>query len=230
MKRNIRLEDISDGKLYTANDLVRVDCHDCEGCSACCSGMASIILDPYDIWQLCTGLGKTFEELMQEHIELQVVDGVVLPLLKMKGQAESCSFLDANGRCSVHSFRPGICRLFPLGRYYEEDGFRYFLQVNECRKKDQSKIKVKKWLGILNLQSYEKYIWDWHQFLQVCEEAMQTLDDENQRIFQLYILRTFYQTPYQISAEPCDGKGETSLRFYQEFAVRMKNVRELLGL
>ena len=60
MKRNIRLEDISDGKLYTANDLVKADCHDCEGCSACCSGMASIVLDPLDVWSLCTGLGKAF--------------------------------------------------------------------------------------------------------------------------------------------------------------------------
>ena len=82
MKRNVRLEDISDGKLYTANDLVKADCHDCEGCSACCRGMASIVLDPYDVWQLCMGLGKTFEGLMEEHIELQVVDGVILPKLK----------------------------------------------------------------------------------------------------------------------------------------------------
>ncbi len=34
MKRNVRMEDISDGKLYTANDLVKADCGDCEGCSA----------------------------------------------------------------------------------------------------------------------------------------------------------------------------------------------------
>ena len=104
MKRKVRLEDISDGKLYTANDLVKADCHDCEGCSACCRGMASIVLDPYDVWQLCMGLGKTFEGLMEEHIELQVVDGVILPKLKMAGEEESCTFLDENGRCSIHLF------------------------------------------------------------------------------------------------------------------------------
>ena len=47
MKREIDMSEISDGKLYTANDMVRADCHDCEGCSACCKGMGnSIILDP----------------------------------------------------------------------------------------------------------------------------------------------------------------------------------------
>ena len=102
MKRNIRLEDISDGKLYTANDLVKADCHDCEGCSACCSGMASIVLDPLDVWLLCTGLGKAFEGLMEEHIELQVVDGVILPRLKMSEDSESCSTEDAR---FIHSDR-----------------------------------------------------------------------------------------------------------------------------
>ena len=230
MKRNIRLEDISDGKLYTANDLVKADCHDCEGCSACCSGMASIVLDPLDVWLLCTGLGKAFEGLMEEHIELQVVDGVIHPRLKMSGDSESCSFLDKNGRCSIHPFRPGICRLFPLGRYYEEAGFRYFLQVNECKKKDQSKIKVKKWLGIPKLKSYEKYIWDWHQFLKTCEEAMKTLDDENQRIFQLYILRTVYQPPYRAGEKSVCERSLESEELYEEVYDRMRDLKERLGL
>lgn len=39
--------------LYKPNDLVRVDCHDCRGCSSCCRDMGdSIKLDPYDAWQL----------------------------------------------------------------------------------------------------------------------------------------------------------------------------------
>ena len=217
MRRNIRLEEISDGRLYTANDMVKADCRDCEGCSACCQNMEAVVLDPLDIANLCQGLGKTFEELMGSAIELKLVDGVILPHLKMTGEEETCSFLDQNGRCSVHSFRPGICRLFPLGRYYSEEGLRYFLQVHECRKEDRSKIKVKKWLGIPDLASYEKYILQWHAFLQTCEEAMKTLDDENQRIFQLYILRTFYQTPY-------------GQEFYQEFYQRMCELKARLGL
>lgn len=217
MRRNIRLEEISDGRLYTANDMVKADCRDCEGCSACCQNMEAVVLDPLDIANLCQGLGKTFEELMGSAIELKLVDGVILPHLKMTGEEETCSFLDQNGRCSVHSFRPGICRLFPLGRYYSEEGLRYFLQVHECRKEDRSKIKVKKWLGIPDLASYEKYILQWHAFLQTCEEAMETLDDENQRIFQLYILRTFYQTPY-------------GQEFYQEFYQRMCELKARLGL
>ena len=47
MIREVDLQEISDGKLYTANDLVKAGCNDCAGCSACCRGMGnSIVLDP----------------------------------------------------------------------------------------------------------------------------------------------------------------------------------------
>ena len=36
MKREVDLNEISDGRLYSSGDMVKVDCHDCEGCSACC--------------------------------------------------------------------------------------------------------------------------------------------------------------------------------------------------
>ena len=36
MERNIDMKEVSDGKLYTSNDMVKADCGGCEGCSACC--------------------------------------------------------------------------------------------------------------------------------------------------------------------------------------------------
>ena len=164
MKRMVDLKEISDGRLYSSGDMVRADCHDCTGCSDCCRGMgSSIILDPMDIWRFRLGIGKDFAALMEREIELGVVDGMVLPNLKMESGRDACPFLNGEGRCSVHEFRPGICRLFPLGRYYEENGFRYFLQVHECSRKDRGKVKIKKWLGIPNLKAYENYILKWHQ-------------------------------------------------------------------
>lgn len=31
MKRNIDLNEISDGRLYSSGDMVKADCHDCAG-------------------------------------------------------------------------------------------------------------------------------------------------------------------------------------------------------
>ena len=222
MRRNVDLNEISDGKLYTSNDMVKADCYECQGCSACCRGMwKSIILDPIDLFHLKQATGKDFAGLLNQEIELNVVDGMILPNLKMDPKTDACPFLDENERCGIHAFRSGICRLFPLGRLYEEEGFRYFLLTKECKKENRGKVKVKKWLGITNLKAYEQYISDWHQFLLTCEESIGELEKENIQILTTYILRLFYQTPYE--AED-DGS------FYQEFYQRREQVRKTLGI
>lgn len=222
MKRNIDLKEISDGRLYSSGDMVKADCRDCEGCSDCCRGMgSSIILDPMDLWRLQRGIHKDFQALLGAgYIELNIVDGMILPDLKMDSARDACPFLDGQGRCSIHSWRPGICRLFPLGRYYEENGFKYFIQIHECSRQDRGKIKIKKWLGIPNLKAYEEYILEWHRFLGQCGEALDTLSEENVRFLTLYVLRRFYETAYLAA----DENG-----FYEEFAARLGEVREKFG-
>lgn len=222
MKRNIDLKEISDGRLYSSGDMVKADCRDCEGCSDCCRGMgSSIILDPMDLWRLQRGIHKDFQALLGAgYIELNIVDGMILPDLKMDSARDACPFLDGQGRCSIHSWRPGICRLFPLGRYYEENGFKYFIQIHECSRQDRGKIKIKKWLGIPNLKAYEEYILEWHRFLGQCREALDTLSEENVRILTLYVLRRFYETAFLAA----DENG-----FYEEFAARLGEVREKFG-
>ena len=143
MERNIDLNEISDGRFYTANDMVRADCQGCEGCSVCCHGMGkSILLDPLDVHRICTYFRIPFEALLADHVELNVVDGMILPNLKMVGEDEHCIFLNQEGRCGIHKIRPGFCRLFPLGRLYEDRSFKYILQTKECVKTDRQKIKV----------------------------------------------------------------------------------------
>ena len=65
--------------------MAKISCHDCKGCSSCCQDMGeSIWLDPYDIYQLTNNLEKTIEDLLAKEIELNVVDGLILPNIKTK--------------------------------------------------------------------------------------------------------------------------------------------------
>lgn len=219
MKRDVSLEEISDGRLYGLNDMVKADCHDCKGCSACCRGMGeSIILDPLDISRLSWNLKATFEQLLeQEKIELHVVDGVVLPNLKMGQEDERCVFLNKEGRCGIHSFRPGICRLFPLGRYYEDGGFQYFLQIHECPNPSRTKIKVRKWIDMPDVKRYDEFVCKWHYFLADVEEYLLEAGDEEGRRWNLFVLERFYQTPF--------GKDTD---FYTQFEERLDLARDQL--
>lgn len=198
MKRDIDLNEISDGRRYGLNDMVKADCRDCEGCCDCCSGMgSSIVLDPLDVHRLAEGTGLSAEQLLERHLELNVVDGVILPNLRLDGESERCGFLTAEGRCGIHPFRPGICRLFPLGRLYEAGKVFYFLQVKECSRKDRGKVKVRKWLGEPEAGRYEAFVRDWHDFLLDVEEAVEQRQEEAfHRQITAYLLRLFYLTPY----------------------------------
>lgn len=198
MEREVSLEDISDGKLYGINDMVRADSGGCEGCSACCRGMgSSIILDPLDMFRLTGNLGMTPEQLLSGPLEVNMVDGIILPNIRMTGRDEACSFLNGEGRCGIHSYRPGFCRLFPLGRLYENRSFSYFLQVHECPKDNRSKVKVRKWIDTPEVKLYEKFVNDWHYFLKDLEHGLEENGSlDIRRTVVMYVLNQFYITPY----------------------------------
>lgn len=220
MIRDVGLEEISDGKLYGLNDMVRADCNDCRGCSSCCKGMgSSIVLDPLDVNRLVEHLGERFEALLSDRLELNVVDGIILPNLKMAGEREACAFLDGDGRCGIHPFRPGICRLFPLGRFYEDRSFRYFLQVHECRKENRTKVKVKKWIDTPDLGRYEQFVADWHYFLKDLQERLLQEQDEGlAKQVNLYVVNTFYMTPFDPGRD-----------FYEQFYARLSAAKALIA-
>ena len=201
MRRDVTLEEISDGKLYTANDMVKAGCNDCAGCFSCCKGMGtSLVLDPYDIYMITKGLKTSFMELLNGKIQLNMADGVILPNMAMEDNNETCGFLNNEGRCEIHDFRPGICRLFPLGRYYENNTFKYILQTNECKKENRTKVKIKSFLGIENLKEYERYITDWHYFIKEVEstvrEHMAKGEEGMAKAVSMKLLNTFFINPY----------------------------------
>ena len=106
MERNVTMAEISDGKLYSRDDMVKAGCDDCRGCSACCHGMGnSIVLDPYDVYRLTALRGDTLEHLLEEKkVEWNVVDGQILPNLALRsGADEACGFLDVAGSCRIHA-------------------------------------------------------------------------------------------------------------------------------
>ena len=219
MKREIPVEELQ--RLYGLGDLVKADCMGCDGCSACCRGMgSSVVLDPFDLFRMEAGLEVSFGALLEDKIELNTVDGLVLPNIRMSGEGGSCVFLDGSGRCQIHRFRPGLCRLFPLGRYYEGGSFRYYLQKSQCPKENRAKIKVKKWIDTPEPVKNEEYILSWHDFqkkLQACFDR--TEEEKLKNDVNTFVLKLFYSEPYDSDHD-----------FYEQFQFRLKKAERLLEL
>lgn len=220
MRREVDINEISDGNLYGPNDMVKADCGDCKGCSACCQGMGeSIVLDPYDVYRLTKGLNLSLEALLDDKIELGVYDGMILPHLKMAGANEACAFLNNEGRCSIHSIRPGICRLFPLGRFYEDGGFKYFLQIHECKNQNRTKVKVKKWIDTPDLKQNELFVNKWHDFVnEVQDKMMQVKDDALFKKVNMFLLQQFFIERYHEDD------------FYKQFDERLEKAKTVVGM
>ncbi len=195
MIRNESLEDISDGHRYGLNDMVRADSGGCKGCSACCETMTdTIILSPLDVFRISLCTGKSFEELLSGFVELNMHDGVILPNIASGGCG--CIFLSEEKRCTIHDSRPDFCRLFPLGRLYENGSYSYILQVGQCRAKC-SKIKVKKWIDTQDYDRHREYVLLWHDIIRKTGELVAGSENENcRKQLSMRLLNDFYITGF----------------------------------
>lgn len=146
---------------------------------------------------------------------------VIQPNMKMVGKEEQCPFLNEKGRCNIHAIRPGICRLFPLGRCYDgEGGFQYFLQIYECKKEPKSKVKIKNWLGVEEIGRYERFVAQWHYFQKDAQKVLAGISQEALvKKIHLYLLAQFYQKPYQAGRD-----------FYEQFEERLREAKQQIGI
>lgn len=91
----------------------------CTRCNRCCTGKR-IQVNPYEIARLAHARGVSTGEARDRF----TVDGALL-----QDDADRCVFLGEEG-CSVHTDRPLVCRLFPLGRMVEAGGAAHFVRVD----------------------------------------------------------------------------------------------------
>lgn len=113
MLRSVSMDEISNGKLYSSSDMVRADSLGCDGCHECCCHMGnSILLDPFDVYQMSQGLHVPAAALFNGQLQLTPVDGIVLPAIAMTSDKDQCSFLNEAGRCSIHMFALAFAACF----------------------------------------------------------------------------------------------------------------------
>lgn len=205
-------------RLYTSREMARLYSPRCEGCGECCRGMGdTILLDPYDSDLLSKGLTRPFAALLHSEVELTADNGLIIPYLAMNERTGACSFLEDSGRCGIHSFRPGICRLYPLARKYSSDGIRYFFPENGCREKSLSKIRIDKWIGYGNTDLYERFKADWFSLCSLVRQYLKNAGDIGQeREMCMFVLENFY----------IKGYGEDA--FFEEYPVRAERLRKML--
>lgn len=203
-----------DNKEYKYSDNAPIGCNDCENCSNCCHLMGdTIIQDPYDLWlfssnmRLAGGIPVSFEILISEDgpWELSVQDGLILPNLKMVEDGR-CAFLNESGRCSIHKIRSGFCRLFPLGRGFNEDNSITYYVLNEelgCEKLKGpgEMVNIEQWLGYSDIEGYETFSCQWYNLKKQIKNKLLELSPQDGGTLQAKFLDCFYVKPYKAANE-----------------------------
>ena len=118
----------ADARVFADSDPLQLSCG-AEGCSAtCCKAAAPIVLNPYEISLICTESGMSYEDLL-DIVDTDRANGFPLVMLP---RDPACYFWTEQG-CRIYHARPLACRLFPLGRVFDNGQSHLVLPgVNRC--------------------------------------------------------------------------------------------------
>ena len=118
----------ADAAVLSESDLLQLSCGS-DGCLAsCCTKSAPIVLNPYEIALICRKSNMSYEDLL----DIVETDRAKAFPLVMLPRDPACYFWSACG-CSIYQVRPLACRLYPLGRVFD-NGRSHLVQpeLNIC--------------------------------------------------------------------------------------------------
>lgn len=118
----------ADAFILKPGDPFQLTC-DAAGCgSNCCTKSAPIVLNPYEIALICRESGMYYEDLL-DVVDTGRAKGFPLVMLP---RYPACFFWTDSG-CRIYQARPLACRLYPLGRVFE-NGESHIVRpaVNVC--------------------------------------------------------------------------------------------------
>ena len=146
----------------------------CLACGKCCKHREDILLSPYDLFRIAKYLGIEVVKVIQEYCVYFIGTSSKLPVivLNMQGAERKCPFLE-KGKCRIHSAKPSVCGMYPLGRIgtNEDYSFKYILQDVRCGTRDEEHT-VREWLGEFGLEESEKWFEEWQKVIMPLSERM----------------------------------------------------------
>lgn len=207
----------ADARILQPGDAFSVSC-DANGCSAnCCTKSAPIILNPYELALICRESGMSYEDL------LDIVDtdrAKAFPLV-MLPRDPACHFWTGKG-CSIYQGRPLACRLYPLGRVFEQ-GASYIVhpELNICSGLSSTPARA--------VDDYLKSQ-DVDQQIEMADKWIAFVSDIEQLPLQDTPVTSvaFHMLVYSPDTPPAEGRIDPSLSLEERFMLRLTTAREQL--
>ncbi len=159
-----------------------------KGCKECCS-MNDVALYPFDIMQICQRLNITSHEFHQRYSRFWF-DSKAKVLRCYLKTSPVCVFFDEG--CKIYDSRPARCRLFPLGRMFnQDDTIQYYIPKEKCIGFDsKQKHTIQSWLDSCGIKEKDFMIKEWTQFIiEMKNNPKLPLTD---KFFMMFFQKIFY--------------------------------------
>jgi len=162
----------------------------CRECGKCCKNREDILLNSRDMYNIAKALSLTPDQVIEKYCETYIGNESRMPVvrLKPKGVNKVCPLLNGS-KCSVHSLKPTVCALFPLGRVMSygnapEDlnlgppnEIQFILTTTDCasRKRKQT---VRKWLEDFNIPVEDHFFIEWNNLIFKLVTSIQKFEEK----------------------------------------------------
>ena len=125
----------------------------------CCQDV-NILLTPYDILQMKNRLSISSTEFLEQYTKTLIAPESALPAVQLKLDEENnkrCHFVTETG-CGVYEGRPWSCRLYPLDKRDEGEGFAPIVDSSRCLGLNSAKIwELRDWFQDQGLAPYDSW-------------------------------------------------------------------------
>lgn len=147
----------------------------CTMCGKCCINRDDILLTPKDLFKLAKAKDLSISDFIKRYCEVYIGHDSKVPIVRLLpiGPMKRCPLLSGN-KCSVHSVKPVVCAMFPLGRCitldkdkmrsgeFGEKDIQYIFQNPDCG--DKRKVHtVREWLKDFDISAEDKFFIKWQR-------------------------------------------------------------------
>ncbi|HUI46166.1 MAG TPA: YkgJ family cysteine cluster protein [Nitrospirota bacterium] len=204
----------TDARILSGSDFIQLSCG-VNGCSSnCCTKSAPIVLNPYEIALICRESNLSYEDL------LDIVDtgrARSFPLV-MLPRDPHCHFWTGKG-CRIYRGRPLACRLYPLGRVFDQGESHLVMpELNICSGLSSSPVKtVADYLRDQDTAVLIQMADRWIEFVSDLEQ--QPLPDKPVTSV------AFHMLVYSPDTPPSVGHSDSTLSLEERFILRLTTAR-----
>ena len=148
---------------------------ECKMCGKCCIHREDIMLNPKDIYNMAKELNLKTGELVEKYCEAYIGPDSRIPIVRLKprGSVHRCPLLK-DRKCMVHSSKPTVCAMYPIGRCITLlgntaadialDSIQYIFNKPDCKGSEGlEKHTVREWLESFGIPINDEFFLKWQK-------------------------------------------------------------------